>query len=112
MISLRVSDYVKAPGFRSKQDGEFSGEWFRETVLAPELRQAIEKNDRLVVHIDGVAGYGSSFLEEAFGGLIRNRLATRSEVDQHLEIVAGTPLFRTYRDLILRFLRSADPSAN
>lgn len=112
MSELRVSDFVKAPGFRSKADGENSGEWFRDAILAPKLKAAISENEKLVVRLDGVAGYGSSFLEEAFGGLIRKRLATPAQVDRHLQVVAGSPLFRPYEDLIRRFIkRSAEATA-
>jgi hypothetical protein len=109
---LRVSDHVKAPGFRLKTDGPNSGEWFRDAVLVPQLRAAISKNEQLAVQLDGVAGYGSSFLEEAFGGLIRNRVVTPAEVERHLRVIAGSPLFRPYEDLILRFIRrSAEATA-
>ncbi len=107
MSLLRISDYVRAPGFRMEEDGPNSGEWFRESVLVPALRAAIADRKRLTVELDGVAGYGSSFLEEAFGGLIRNRRATPAEVDRFLEVLAGSPLFETYRDLIYMFIANA-----
>ena len=47
MSELRVSDFVKAPGFRSKADGENSGEWFRDAILAPKLKAAISENEKL-----------------------------------------------------------------
>ena len=40
---------------------------FRNTRLIPEL----EKNHVIAIELDDTAGYGSSFLEEAFGGLVR-----------------------------------------
>lgn len=107
MSLLRVSDYVKAPGFRLKSDGPNSGEWFRDAVLLPALKKAIADHEKLTVQLDGVAGYGSSFLEEAFGGLIRNRLVKYTDLDRYLGVVPGSPLLQTYRDLIYRFIRSA-----
>lgn len=112
MTLLRVSDFVKAPGFRLESDGPNSGEWFRDTILAPRLKTAISRNEELVVQLDGVAGYGSSFLEEAFAGLIRNRLATPAEISGHLRVEAGSRLFLPYADLIRRFIkRSAEATA-
>ena len=110
MSVLRISDYVQSPGFRFTKDGPNSGEWFRNSVLSPALRAAINEGSQLTVELDGVAGYGSSFLEEAFGGLIRMRLFSREEVHQHLIVVARSSLFEPYRDLALRFIRTAVPS--
>lgn len=71
--SVHVSiarDFTTAPGFRFRTDGEHSGEEFRETFLEPHF---IAPSDESIVTInfDGVAGYATSFLEEAFGGLAR-----------------------------------------
>ena len=60
-------EFSRYPGPRFRRLGDFSGEEFRDDVLIPLLRE----NDKVVLHLDGVAGYGSSFFEEAFGGAIR-----------------------------------------
>ena len=59
--------FARYPGGRLSSDGPFSGEEFRERYLLPALRQA----EHISVDLDGVRGYASSFLEEAFGGLVR-----------------------------------------
>lgn len=61
------TDFSEFPAGRYRTDGDFSGEVFREDVLVPALRD----NERVEIKLDGAMGYGSSFLEEAFGGLIR-----------------------------------------
>ncbi|WP_276496692.1 STAS-like domain-containing protein [Pontibacter litorisediminis] len=66
-----AKDFTRTPGSRYKKEGEFSGELFRETILKDAVREAIKKNEKLTIILDGVAGYGTSFLEESFGGLIR-----------------------------------------
>ena len=71
MATLQVADFVPYPGGRFVSDGEYSGEWFREQILVPALNQAIQNHEKLTVILDGVPGYGISFLEEAFGGIIR-----------------------------------------
>ncbi|CBJ37918.1 conserved protein of unknown function [Ralstonia solanacearum CMR15] len=65
MISI-ARDYTDTPAGRNRTDGPFSGERFRDEILAPALRHG-----EVEVDLDGVLGFGSSFLEEAFGGLIR-----------------------------------------
>ena len=60
-------EFTRFPAGRYVTDGNFSGEKFRETVLIPALRAYRE----LRIFLDGTMGYGSSFLEEAFGGLVR-----------------------------------------
>lgn len=61
-------DFSKTPMGRFKSDGNSSGEKFRDDVLIP----ALNANDSVEVIIDQAEGYGSSFLEESFGGLVRN----------------------------------------
>lgn len=61
------SEFTRFPAGRYVSDGIFSGEKFRDTVLVPALRAYREVR----VLLDGTMGYGSSFLEEAFGGLVR-----------------------------------------
>ena len=74
MDAIRLSvanEFSRTPGSRYESEGDFSGEVFRRDVLLPKVEQAIQGNSLLVVNLDGTAGYGTSFLEEAFGGLVR-----------------------------------------
>ena len=66
VISI-AKDFSVYPGGRTPSDGPFSGEEFRENILIP----IFNNNEEVVIDFDGVRGYGSSFLEEAFGGLVR-----------------------------------------
>ena len=77
-------DYTDTPGGRSISQGEFSGEDFRNKLLKPKYLEAVEKNEKLKIDLDGGYGYGSSFLEEAFGGLIRD---LDEDYKQALEII-------------------------
>eukprot|EP01002_Notosolenus_urceolatus_P015441 NODE_7987_length_539_cov_2.948980_g6940_i0.p1 GENE.NODE_7987_length_539_cov_2.948980_g6940_i0~~NODE_7987_length_539_cov_2.948980_g6940_i0.p1 ORF type:complete len:108 (-),score=4.85 NODE_7987_length_539_cov_2.948980_g6940_i0:93-416(-) len=63
-----AEDFSQFPAGRFKSDGAFSGEKFREEFLIP----ATQSENKTVIVLDGTKGYGSSFLEEAFGGLIRS----------------------------------------
>ena len=70
IISI-ANEYTKTPGGRHVNEGRYSGEDFRNTVLKQAFDQAARNGDILVINLDGGFGYGSSFLEEAFGGLGR-----------------------------------------
>ena len=73
MIEINIArEYSKTPGGRYIKEGKYSGEDFRERFLKPRYLEAQESDDILIVNLDGGYGYGSSFLEEAFGGLIRS----------------------------------------
>jgi hypothetical protein len=65
-------DFSKAPGPRLREEGKHSGQEFREEILYPKVRDAIDTHTKIIIDLDGTFGYGTSFLEEAFGGLIRN----------------------------------------
>ncbi|MDR4485509.1 MAG: STAS-like domain-containing protein [Nitrospirales bacterium] len=60
-------DFSKYPAGRFTADGPASGQAFREIFLLPTLRDG----KSLIIELDGTRGYGSSFLEEAFGGAVR-----------------------------------------
>ena len=73
---IKVSnDFSHTPAGRYRDDGPYSGEAFREDILVP----ALKNYDQVVVDLDDVEGFGSSFLEEAFGGLIRHGHITKSD---------------------------------
>lgn len=71
-----ATQYTRTPDvrFESQARGK-SGEGFREKLLIPKLMECIGKQEELYVFFDGCRGAGVSFLEEAFGGLIRRGIA-------------------------------------
>lgn len=110
MPSSRLSiaeDFASVPGGRLRRNGPYSAEDFRDRVLIPALRRAIEENTLLKVILDGTAGYGSSFLEELFGGLVRAGAFPKDSVRSHLRIKANDPLYAGYRKLAERYLNDA-----
>nr|VFJ90739.1 MAG: protein of unknown function (DUF4325) [Candidatus Kentron sp. LFY] len=62
-----AKDFSRYPAGRVVTDGPYSGQGFREGFLVP----AMEAGEKFTIDLDGTRGYGSSFLEEAFGGLVR-----------------------------------------
>ena len=74
-----VADFNPRPYGRTEdKDGEASGETFRKKFLAPALRQG----DIVVVDLTGYNRYGRSFLDEAFGGLIREDGFTEKDMER------------------------------
>ncbi|MGH9844052.1 MAG: STAS-like domain-containing protein [Blastocatellia bacterium] len=72
VLTLNIAgEFSRFPGSRYRQDGPYSGEEFRDTLLLPRFKEALDKRMKLIINLDGAAGYATSFLEEAFGGLAR-----------------------------------------
>lgn len=82
-ISVGI-DFSKVPAGRFYSDGPASGQAFREKFLVP----ALQLGGTVVVSLDNTEGYGSSFLEEAFGGLIRVHGFGLADLQQRLVIEA------------------------
>ncbi len=77
-----AKQFSRSPAGRYVTDGPFSGQAFRENLLVPALNSA----DKVEVDMDGVMGFGSSFLEEAFGGLVRISGMNSATVHEKLKI--------------------------
>jgi hypothetical protein len=71
MKTIYVKDFTEFPGPRYIRLGPNSGEEYRTNYLIPALK---ESDEEICVNLDGTMGYGSSFLEEAFGGLVRENI--------------------------------------
>ena len=108
MKTIKIAtDYSDTPLGRFQDDSEFNGTRFREEYLRP----ALQTEDKVEVNIDGVEGYGSSFLEEAFGGLVRKGYFTHAILNDKLKITFQDADFRMYHDLIWRYISEAKKEA-
>ena len=74
------------PGGRTPEDGPHSGEEFRNRYLLP----IFDSDETVTIDFDGVRGYGSSFLEEAFGGLVRQGISAK-RIRTQLEFKSSKP---------------------
>jgi hypothetical protein len=99
-----ASAFSPAPAGRNYDDGPFPGEKFREELLIPALRSF----DRVTVELDGTSGMGSSFLEEAFGGLVRAGF-TPEELRQRLHVESSRP---SYKERIWIYIQGAQVEAH
>jgi hypothetical protein len=83
MINV-AKDFSRYPSGRHPEDSKYSGERFREDFLVQPLRE----NSSLMIELDGTLGYGSSFLDEAFGGLSRIHGFTKEFLKNHLHLIS------------------------
>lgn len=96
MTVITIKDqFSRYPAGRYREDGPYNGQRFRDDFLIPALK---ENSDEIIIKLDGVRGYNSSFLDEAFGGLIRkgysaeellNRLNFESQDQSLIDEIKG-----------------------
>jgi|SRR5471030_696810 len=99
--TLKIVDKFPYPGSRYKRLGPQSGEEFKDylyknlkSIYGAEFNKNLD--NIVLIDLDGTQGYGSSFLEEGFGGLIRSgvpyklvkslRIKTEEEPELYEEI--------------------------
>lgn len=105
MITIKIAEqFSRFPAGRFVKDGPFSGEHFRTKFLEPPLRRA----EDLTVDMDGARGYGSSFLEEAFGGLVRAGLP-KDVIRERVSITAANSSLKAE---IFEYIEKAMPVNN
>ena len=103
-ITIKFSDYTKFPGGRFPSDGEGNAQDFRKKYLVPPLKA----NKFIVLNLDGVIGYPAAFLEEAFGGLVRDEGFDSKFVEEHIELVAYESGLSGPIRLIKKYIKSPD----
>ena len=86
---IKVADFSKTPYGRTDEDGAFNGKRFRMQKLKP----AFDSGEKVDIDFNGVAPPGSSFLHEAFGGLIRYESMTLGSILQKLNIISDFPFY-------------------
>ncbi len=97
MILVKVlSDFSMSPGPRYCKQGPDSGELFYHKILNGKFAEAIEKNQKLVLDLDGTDGYMSSFIDEAIGNLVFD--FGPDIVRQYLDVVSNEET--VWKDLI------------
>lgn len=101
MKLIKIADYSVAPAGQKRGDGPHSGEWFREEVILP----ALKEYQTVVINLDGTLGFSATFLKEAFGGLIApGRKA--SDLHKHLQISSELD---SYKERVWRYIDEATP---
>ncbi|KQB10061.1 STAS-like domain-containing protein [Vibrio metoecus] len=100
-----AKDFSEFPfGRISPDDGDFTGQKFRDNVLKPVIDQ-LQDGDIIDVDLDGVIiGIGSSFLSESFGGLVKKGYISK---DRLLDVLKITCEDEVYRQEIYRYIKEA-----
>lgn len=102
IYSINVAkQFSETPAGRYRSDGPTSGEVFREDLLYP----ALQTNEIVEVNLDGTLGYGSSFLEEVFGGLIREKNMSKELLVKKLKIISSR---KFYEERIWKYITDAE----
>ncbi len=106
MITIRIADFSVTPGGRFYKDGPNSGQAFRDQHLIPAFERS---NEEVTVVLDDVAGLPPSFLEEAFGGLVRAMRLAPEAVLKRLKFIANETDLQGRVALIKKFISEAKP---
>ncbi len=99
-----AKDFSDTPGGRKISEGEFSGELFRQQLLLPKYEEAVKKNDKLEIDFDGAFGYPPSFLDEAFGGLVK--ILNKKNILENIVIISNDDL--TIERRIKKYIADAE----
>jgi uncharacterized protein DUF4325 len=96
-----AQDFTPFPGGRTREDGPFSGAYFRDEILGPLLADG----GHVVINLDGVAGLPSSFWEEVFGGLIRESIVPIQEISTRLKLRTSEPELEVYIPMAYKYAK-------
>ncbi|WP_270729580.1 STAS-like domain-containing protein [Shimia sp. Alg240-R146] len=106
MLSI-AEDFWPFPAGRVEADGPYNGERFRKEKLLPALIAAEEAEAVLVVQLDGLKSCGSSFLESAFGGLVRYEGYTARKLQKLIRIDLQSSSLERYKISIETHIKRA-----
>src|SRR5437016_1322371 len=103
-IPLSIAEeFSKTPGPRTRQEGQHSAEELSESILDRRFDAAVAADAVLMIDLDGGYGFGTSFLEEAFGGLARKKGI--GLVLEHIDFKSEEEPY--LRDDVLSYIREA-----
>ncbi|WP_406627803.1 STAS-like domain-containing protein [Pectobacterium carotovorum] len=105
MIKILIAEkFSKTPFGRFASDSPNSAERFRKEHLVPAFQG---KEQDVEIDFSGISlGIGSSFLEEAFGGLVRKEGLSKERIMRNLRIKSPLPI---YEQQIKKFVENAKP---
>ena len=87
MIYKIAIEFSRTPSARNEQEVKNPGVKLRQ-IITPLIEECVKNNDRFIIDFDGAAGYGTSFLEEVFGGLIRVEHLKYKDLKNTLQFVS------------------------
>ena len=105
MKIIVAEDFYRRPAGRYRTQGTYTGEAFREDILFPFIEK-LSPAEKLLVDFTGVSMNGSSFLEEAFGGLVRNHHLNYSKLRDLLQL--SFPRRPSLEEKVWKYIEDAD----
>lgn len=93
--------FSRLPAGRTPDDGQYNGQTFRERFL----KKPLAEGKQVVISLDNAISYGSSFLEEAFGGLVRVYMINIDRARELLRFETQDPFLE---DEIWTYVRDAN----
>jgi hypothetical protein len=106
-IKINIGDdFSHDPSGRFYKDGNASGEKFREELLKPKFLEALRSKSPLIIILDDdVETYGSSFLSEGFGGMVKKGYAQPEDLLNTLQFSYSDPDYKFYENRIREYIR-------
>lgn len=102
------AEFSSAPYGGHRVDSDYSGERFREEFLEPIFTEPEKYSLPVNIVLDTVAAFSAAFLQEAFGGLVREGHATPEKIRAYLKFVFEEhEEFELYVRLIAIFIAEA-----
>lgn len=105
-ITINIAtDFSRTPGPRYIEEGEFSAQFFLEKLLLEKFEEVVSTKSKLVIVLDGTAGFATSFLEGSFGELQRIYNSKGIRISNYLEFVSNEEPY--LKDEILEYIEEA-----
>ena len=105
-----ASEFSAFPAGRFEIDGPFNGLKFQTEKLLDPVLEAERTNSKVIISLDGLQSCGSSFLEEAFGGLVRNNHIKKKNLLKVIEVQYSAAHLKRFCDAIFRYINEATPA--
>ena len=109
MSTLNIGkDFSGDPAGRYRSDGGYNGEMFREDYLRDRITALKDDEILTIILDDNVESYGSSFLTEAFAGMVKyGYIDAQSFLDKIDLKVKSNNDFEFYKDRIIKYVQEA-----
>lgn len=95
-----AKDFSRLPSGRFEVDSNYSAERFKKEILLP----ALKEYEIIVIDFDGIAGISSCFLEETFGGIIRDKVLSVEEFNKKIVLKARQGMIDEINSYIITYI--------
>lgn len=102
-INMTV-DFSRLPGGIDEIEGTNTGEYFRKKFLIPVYDYCLIKDEELNINFASSHGFAASFLEEAFGGMVRTGYDGKTMLRKMNFLTSEEPLLE---DQIVNYITDA-----